>query len=103
MSYVPVIDLAPAELADGRGKVADAIARACEGVGFFTIASHGVPQPVIDGAWDAARQFFDLPEATKRQAIMPRPGYPYGWSPVAGESLAYSLGDRRPPDLKETF
>ncbi len=83
--------------------MARAIAEACEQVGFFAISGHGVPQPVVDGVWAATRAFFDLPDAAKRSAIMPRPGYPYGWSPVAGESLAYSLGERRPPDLKETF
>jgi isopenicillin N synthase-like dioxygenase len=103
MGYVPVIDLAPAREGDGRHAVARAIAEACERVGFFAIAGHGVPQPVVDGAWTAARHFFDLPDAAKREAIMPHPGYPYGWSPVAGESLAYSLGERLPPDLKETF
>ena len=103
MGLVPVIDLAPARNAEGRRAVAQAIARACEQVGFLTVTGHGVPQATIDGVWTAARRFFDLPGAAKRQAIMPRPGYPYGWSPVAGESLAYSTGEQRPPDLKETF
>ncbi|HEY1721150.1 MAG TPA: 2-oxoglutarate and iron-dependent oxygenase domain-containing protein [Magnetospirillaceae bacterium] len=104
MGYVPVIDLAPAaQGGDARDTVARKIAEACEKVGFFAISGHNVPQAIIDGVWTATRRFFDLPDATKRSAIMPRPGYPYGWSPVAGESLAYSLGERRPPDLKETF
>ena len=103
MPYVPLIDLAPAEKAASRREVARAIAEACEAVGFFAIVGHGVPSPLVDAAWTAARDFFDLPEPAKRRVIMPRPGYPYGWSPVKGESLAYSLGDNRPPDLKETF
>ena len=103
MGLVPVIDFAPANSAEERRALAQAIGRACETVGFFAIIGHGVPAPVVAQAWAAARQFFDLPDAVKRKAIMPRPGYPYGWSPVAGESLAYSLGERRPPDLKETF
>lgn len=35
--------------------------RACEQSGFFVITSHGVPQQVIDEAWKASRDFFDLP------------------------------------------
>lgn len=103
MGYVPVIDLAPADRPEGRAEVARAIAEACEQVGFFAISNHGVPRNALDRAWAAARQFFDLPDEKKRAVIMPRPGYPYGWSPVAGESLSYSRGERRPPDLKETY
>jgi len=103
MGLVPVIDLAPAGDAAGRRTVARTIAQACQRVGFFAIVGHGVSVPTIDAAWGSARRFFELPDAIKRGAIMPRPGYPYGWSPVAGESLAYSTGEHRPPDLKETF
>lgn len=102
MSLVPVIDLAPAA-AGRKGAVAAAVAEACARVGFLVVTGHGVPAAVIDRGWAAARAFFDLPEAAKRSVVMPRPGYPYGYSPVAGESLARSLGDRRPPDLKESF
>ncbi len=34
---------------------------------------------------------------------MPYAGYPYGYSPVSGETLARSTGDIAPPDLKESF
>jgi isopenicillin N synthase-like dioxygenase len=98
-----VIDLTPQNGVNGRRALARIMARACEQVGFFAIAGHGMPAPVIDGAWIAARGFFDLPDALKRQVIVPRQGYPYGWAPVSSESLAYSLGDSRPPDLKEAF
>jgi isopenicillin N synthase-like dioxygenase len=103
MGLVPVIDLAPAGRTAKRDEVARSIARACEEVGFLAIVGHGVPVSVIDDVWSMTRRFFDLPDEIKRSAVMPRPGYPYGWSPVAGESLAYSTGERRPPDLKETF
>ncbi|MDO8365135.1 MAG: 2-oxoglutarate and iron-dependent oxygenase domain-containing protein [Actinomycetota bacterium] len=96
MSWVPVIDIssrtAPA-----------AIAEACERVGFLTVVGHGVPQQVVTDAWSTSRAFFDLPLAQRMQVAMPRPGYPYGYSPVAGESLAASLGRDGHPDLKESF
>ncbi len=96
MSWVPVIDLHHAE-------AAAAVADACERVGFLTVVGHDVPEPVLDGAWTSAQRFFDLPLDRKMRVAMPRPGYPYGYSPIAGETLAASLGARSHPDLKESF
>ena len=35
--------------------------------------------------------------------MSPVVGYPYGYAPLAHETLALSLGDATPPDLKEAF
>jgi len=96
MSWVPIIDVSASD-------AAAAINEAGERVGFLTIVGHGVPDDVVSGAWDTARAFFDLPLADKMAVAMPRPGYPYGYSPVAGETLAKSLGGGGAPDLKESF
>lgn len=96
MSWVPVVDLAGSD-------AVEAVADACRRVGFLTVVGHGVPDAVIDGAWDTATAFFDLPLAQRQQVAMPRPGYPYGWSPMAGETLSASLGRRSHPDLKQSF
>ena len=93
---VPRIDLSASD-------AALAVADACRQVGFLTVVGHGVPQRVIDGAWRTAERFFDLPIEAKMAVAMPRPGYPYGYSPVAGETLAASLGRRSRPDLKESY
>jgi len=100
MTSIPLIDLA-----DPRGSeaVAEAIGRTCEETGFFLITGHGVDTIALERGWTAARAFFDRPLAEKMTAAMPYPGYPYGYSPVKGETLAASLGDARPADLKETF
>ncbi len=104
MSAVPIIDLSPFDRdAEGRALVAAQIADACERVGFFTIVGHGVPTEVVAAMWDEARAFFDLPDDDKRAVAMPYPGYPYGWSPMANETLSLSLGDAAPPDLKESY
>lgn len=95
-SWVPVIDIS-------RPDAAAAINAACEQVGFLTIVGHGIPDGVVDDAWNTARTFFDLPLADKMRVAMPRPGYPYGYSPIAGETLAKSLGKGGAPDLKESF
>lgn len=96
MSTIPVIDLRDAD-------AARRIGNACAEVGFFTITGHGVERQVIDDAWTAAIDFFDLPEPERALVAMPRPGYPYGWSPLDGETLARSLGNAAPPDRKQSF
>ena len=104
MTLVPVIDLAPAfgDL-DARRMVAQRIGQACEEIGFFAIAGHGIAPPTIDDIWRTARDFFDLPLERRLAAQVPYAGYPYGYVPYLAESLAYSLGEEAPPDLKETF
>jgi len=96
VSWVPVIDIS-ATNAPGL------IDEACERAGFLTIVGHGVADSVVSDAWDNARAFFDLPLEQRMAVAMPRPGYPYGYSPLAGETLARSLGRAAAPDLKESF
>ena len=95
-TWVPSIDISAPD-------AAAEINAACERVGFLSIVGHGVPQAVVDGAWTTARSFFDLSLDDKTCVAMPRPGYPYGYSPIAGETLARSLGRGGAPDLKESF
>lgn len=96
MSWVPVVDIS-APNAPGM------IDEACERAGFIVVVGHGVADIVVDDAWNTARAFFDLPLAARMEVAMPRPGYPYGYSPMAGETLTRSLGQTAAPDLKESF
>ncbi|MEZ5271482.1 MAG: 2-oxoglutarate and iron-dependent oxygenase domain-containing protein [Ilumatobacteraceae bacterium] len=98
MSWVPVVDLS-------LPNAPSAVAEACERVGFLTVVGHGVADDIVRAAWSTARQFFDLPLADRMAVAMPRPGYPYGYSPVAGETLARSMdgGTATPPDLKQSL
>jgi isopenicillin N synthase-like dioxygenase len=66
-SQIPVIDFA-AVFAGEKGAVerlAPAVGRACEEVGFFYAAGHDVPDAVIDRAFAASRAFHALPPAEK--------------------------------------
>ena len=82
----------------------DAMARACEEIGFFRIPVDVVRRDVVDESWQAAAEFFALPDEEKRRIEFPRPGYPYGYSPFRFETLARSLGDTAAaPDLKESL
>jgi len=71
-------------------------------VGFFQVVDHGVDQPRADAAWNAAREFFDLPLADKLAVERPDGGL-YGYFPMLSESLSASRGGRFPGDLKESF
>ncbi|CAN5433076.1 2-oxoglutarate and iron-dependent oxygenase domain-containing protein [soil metagenome] len=100
MSWVPVVDISAAN-------APSLIGEACERAGFLTVVGHGVASAVVANAWNSAHAFFDLPFADRIQVAMPRPGYPYGYSPIAGETLTRSLGKASgtaaAPDLKESF
>jgi isopenicillin N synthase-like dioxygenase len=98
MAYVPVVDISADP--DAVGAELDEI---CRTAGFFQITGHGVPDDVADPAWTMATEFFDLPLADKMSVARPTPDYPYGYIPLAGESLSRSTAGAAPPDLKEIF
>jgi isopenicillin N synthase-like dioxygenase len=60
---IPVIDFGPAfqGATGGLEAVAAAVRKACERVGFFYMAGHGVAQAVIDAAFEASREFHTMP------------------------------------------
>ncbi|MBM4440622.1 MAG: isopenicillin N synthase family oxygenase [Candidatus Rokubacteria bacterium] len=64
---IPVIDLAPAFRGEpgALDRVAAEVRRACERVGFFYVAGHGVAQDVVDGAFAASRELHAMPLADK--------------------------------------
>lgn len=98
MPYVPIIDISRDP--DAVGAELDEV---CRTVGFFQITGHGLADGAADQAWAAATSFFDLPLADKLSVMCPQAGYPYGYIPVAGESLSRSVAGSAPPDLKEVF
>ena len=101
----PIVSLRAFEAASGadRKLIAEEVDRIGRSSGFLAIADHGVPQGVIDSAWDEAKTFFDEPVETKQQARAPYAGYPYGYVGPNSEELAATRGVATPPDLKESF
>jgi isopenicillin N synthase-like dioxygenase len=72
--------------------IAKQIGDACENIGFLVITDHGVDQSTIDTAWKATRDFFDQSTKYKlRYKTVDEAEYPYGYSPMMGESLASGL------------
>ena len=98
MEQLPVIDMSALFGADaeGRGRVAAEIERACRAHGFFYLTGHGVAPPVLEALEAESRRFFALPLEEKMAIAMPRGGRAWrGFFPVGGE-----LTSGR-PDLKE--
>ena len=95
---VPVVDIS----ADP-GVVGRELDEICRTAGFFQVTGHGVPGEVAERAWTAATRFFDLPLEDKLRVARPGPDYPYGYIPLAGESLSRSMAGAAPPDLKPAF
>jgi isopenicillin N synthase-like dioxygenase len=97
---VPVVDISadPAKT----GAELDEI---CRTTGFFQVTGHGIDDGVAEAAWTVATRFFDLPLEDKLAVARPTPDYPYGYIPLAGESLSQSMASdpAAPPDLKEVF
>ena len=62
-ALIPVIDFGPvfAGVPGALERLAPQVGAACENVGFFYAAGHGVPEELIDRAFAASRRFHALP------------------------------------------
>jgi len=62
---IPVIDFGPAFSGEPGGPEAEAVAaqvrHACESIGFFYLAGHGVSPRIVHAAFEASREFHALP------------------------------------------
>jgi len=101
---IPVIDLAPFLAGDRAYKqaVARAVARICEEIGFLIVSGHGIPEPVIEAAFSASRDFFDQDQRDKDQWHPVGPARQRGYHALATRGLANTLDKSVPPDLRET-
>eukprot|EP01031_Cornospumella_fuschlensis_P035062 gene35062-42463_t len=123
-SIVPIIDLSPLfadyESEDAKLEAEKAVARqigaACENIGFLVLTGHNVPNQVVDDAWNAVKDFFDLPLEEKMKHTFPQEVNPFGYNPMGAEVLSSGKavekrgqGDKAAssvidaPDLKEMY
>jgi isopenicillin N synthase-like dioxygenase len=93
---IPVVDIS-------RHDAPARIAEACARFGFLSITGHGLDAKMLGRAWADARAFFDQPLDVKMRVAMPSAGYPYGYSPMMGETLSRSLGNQSRPDRKQSL
>ncbi|KAK1686390.1 hypothetical protein QYE76_047238 [Lolium multiflorum] len=65
---MPVINLGHLILEpETRSGVVEDIAKACHDLGYFQVINHGISQSVMDGAFEAALDFFKLPSEIKEE------------------------------------
>jgi isopenicillin N synthase-like dioxygenase len=102
MNTLPVIDVSGLSSPDlpKRAAVASELGRACRGIGFFYVVNHGIPEPVRDGVFSAAKTFFSLPVAVKEESSIKRSPHNRGYIAIEGERLDVSAPL---PDQKEAF
>jgi len=102
---VHLVDLEPFRLGDriDQEAVARLVDDACRDTGFLQVTGHGVPLDQCDRLLDTWGGFFDLPLAEKRTWVVGDESANRGFSELGKEALAYSRGERTPPDLFEAF
>jgi isopenicillin N synthase-like dioxygenase len=102
---VPVIDISGWEHGDDttRASIAGEVGDACRRIGFLQIVGHGVPETLRQSMRSVADEFFSLPLDEKARYRPPSAEVNRGYAAKGTESLAYSLGVDRPPDLFEAF
>ena len=102
---IPVIDLAPFREGGAilRQRTADALADACESLGFLVVSGHGIPAEDGDVLHRAGLEFFDLPLDEKLAVRRPKNDQNRGYIPYGEETLAKMHGRVTPADYKEVF
>ncbi|HET6435655.1 MAG TPA: 2-oxoglutarate and iron-dependent oxygenase domain-containing protein [Xanthomonadaceae bacterium] len=89
MNQIPTLDIrrftAPVDSRERDAFVAD-LGAAYREWGFAGIRGHGIPQQLIDEAYDAFARFFALPEETKRKYHVPGGGGARGYTPFGVET-----------------
>ncbi|MFC4727081.1 isopenicillin N synthase family dioxygenase [Coralloluteibacterium thermophilus] len=97
MSQIPTLDIRRFDT-DREAFVAE-LGAAYREWGFAGIRGHGIPQSLIDEAYDAFVRFFALPEETKRKYHVPGGGGARGYTPFGVETAKGA----KHFDLKEFF
>ena len=90
-------DIAVVSIAQPLENIADALGRSFAEYGFAVIRDHGIPQDLIARAEAKSKEFFALPEATKRAYAIEGGGGARGYTPFGTEKAK----DAEIFDLKE--
>jgi isopenicillin N synthase-like dioxygenase len=98
-SEIPVVDVSALVAGDPEGSLAAgrAMREASERIGFFYVAQHGIPQPMIDAVFARAADFFALPEEAKAAVRVNKRHR--GWIGQGGAKMYTGAK----VDLKESF
>jgi isopenicillin N synthase-like dioxygenase len=99
-SEIPIIDIgalgsgSPAE-----ASIVAAIRDACENVGFFYVANHGVGDDMLSGIFEQCHRFFSLPQASRDALLLTNSPHYRGYLPIG----ARGDNKERPRDLLDSF
>ncbi|GAA5891945.1 hypothetical protein JCM6882_007416 [Rhodosporidiobolus microsporus] len=92
---IPIVDLAPFLQPDAteeaRSKVVAEVRHACENVGFMYFRGHGLPQRVMDKAFEEAQRYFEQPLESKMEQHYQKSPVFRGFEPERGNVQ----GDRK--------
>jgi isopenicillin N synthase-like dioxygenase len=102
---IPTIDMTPLRTGSDAQKreVARQIDEACRDTGFFLVTGHGVPADLITKARQRAIDFFALPDEEKMKVQRPPSKISRGFNWLGDRAIAYSMGEKTPPDIQEAF
>jgi isopenicillin N synthase-like dioxygenase len=101
---IPVLDIADflAGKPNARQALAAAVAHTCDDTGFLVITNHGIAQPLIDGAFAAASDFFDIDEP--RKLALKIGDLNIGYLPYGAQIVRTSkVNNNTKPNLSESF
>ena len=101
---IPVLDVGPclAGKPGAQQTLAEAVAATCVDTGFLVITNHGISQTLIDGAFAAASDFFDLEE--KRKLALKVGDLNIGYLPYGAQIVRTSkINVNTKPNLSESF
>ena len=101
---IPVLDIGPflAGAPGARESLAEAVATTCADTGFLVITNHGISQDLIDGAFAAASDFFDLDE--QRKLALKVGDLNIGYLPYGAQIVRTSkVNNNTKPNLSESF
>ncbi|HEX2940642.1 MAG TPA: 2-oxoglutarate and iron-dependent oxygenase domain-containing protein [Rhodopila sp.] len=101
---IPVLDIGPylAGVPGARAHLAEVVARTCMDTGFLVITNHGIAQPLIDDAFAAAADFFDMDE--QRKLALKVGDLNIGYLPYGAQIVRTSkINNNTKPNLSESF
>ena len=104
MESIPSIDIAPFRAGSAADKraVADRVAAACRDIGFLVISGHGIARATLEDTFARSFAFFDQPAEEKARWRPTGPAKQRGYHGIATRSLAATLGQQTPLDLRES-
>jgi isopenicillin N synthase-like dioxygenase len=103
-SRIPIIDVGPflAGTPGAAEALASAVVRTCLDTGFLAITGHGVPQAIVDRAFETAASFFALNEASKLALKVGKENI--GYLPYGGQTVRTSTVHKNTkPNYSESF